>query len=130
MFSAQIIHDPESAVAKTLPQAIQKLDALMKRGNANSRWGHNISNSAKDLEEVYHHDFIRYLANPAGYTQNGNCNQQIEDMITKTIPPEGKAFIPEDLEQRYTSVKKGSNYDILVENLTLEDSSDDEKNPL
>jgi hypothetical protein len=129
MFSAQIIHDPESAVAKTLSQAIQKLDALMRCGNAAKQWGHNISHSAKDLEEVYHHDFIRYLANPAGYTQDGNTNQQIEDMITKTIPQEGKAFIPKDLKQRYTSVQKGCNYDILVENLPLEDSSDDEKNP-
>ena len=39
MFAAQIIHDPENAVAKTLEQAILKLDALNKMGNAQARWG-------------------------------------------------------------------------------------------
>jgi hypothetical protein len=128
MFTAQLIHDPESAVAKTLDQSILKLNAMMKNGNADTRWSHNITNSAKDLDEKYHHDFIRYLANPGGFTQEGNSNQQLEDMISKSLPDDAKAFIPEDLEQRYTSVQQGDNFNILVENISLNDE-EDEKNP-
>ena len=127
MFSAQLIHDPESAVAKTLDQAVLKLDALMKQGNADTKWGYNISNACKDLDEKFHHDFIRYLANPGGVTQSGNANQEIEDLIAKTLPDDAKAFIPGDLQQRYTSVQEGDNFNILVENLSI--NEDDEKHP-
>ena len=134
MFAAKLIHDPEEAVAKTLDQAILKLDALMKKGHADTKWGHNIAHSAKDLEEKYHHDFIRYLANPAGYSQQGNVHQEIENMVVKTIPDEGKAFVPEELEQRYTLTRKGGDFDILVENVHPDEDEknpicDDEKNP-
>ena len=125
MFAAKLIHDPEEAVAKTLDQAILKLDALMKKGHADTKWGHNISHAAKDLEETYQQDFIRYLANPAGYAPDGTINQDIEDMMT--IPDEGKAFIPEELEQRYTITRKGTDFDILVENVHPDE---DEKNPM
>ena len=128
MFQAQLIHDPESAVAKTLEQSILKLNALMKTGNADTKWGHNISHACKDLDEQYQHDFIRYLANPGGFTQEGDSNQQIEDIITKSIPSEGRAFIPEDLEQQYTCVKEGDNFNILVENISNYEK--DEKNPV
>ena len=128
MFSAQLIHDPEQAIAKTLDQAILKLNALMKKGHADTKWGHNISHSAQDLEEKYHHDFIRYLANPAGYTAQGSVNQDIEDMVSKTLPEEGRAFVPEELEQRYTLSRKGGEFNILVENIKPDE--DDEKNPL
>ena len=134
MFSAQLIHDPEEAVAKTLDEAILKLNALMKKGHADTQWGHNIAHSAKDLEEKYQHDFIRYLANPAGYTQQGSVNQDIEDMIVKTLPEEGKAFVPEELEQTYTISRKGADYDILVQNvqnLNIKSvDEDDEKRPI
>ena len=129
MFATQILHDPETAVAKTLEQAIMKLDAMNKMGNAQARWGHNISNSCKDLPEEYHHDFIRYLANPGGYTQTSDLNQQIEDMILKDLPQEASTQIPDDLEQTYTITKKGDEYTILVENVTYSDNDDshDEK---
>ena len=132
MFAAQIIHDPESAVAKTLEQAILKLDALNKMGNARARWGHNISNSCKDLPEEFHHDFIRYLANPGGYEQTSNLNQELEDMVLKELPPEASTTIPEELEQTYTVTKKGNEYEILVENVKpgSDDDEHDEKNPL
>ena len=126
MFTSQLIHDPEQAVAKTLDQAILKLNALMKKGHADTKWGHNISHSAKDLEEKYQHDFIRYLANPAGYTMQGSVNQDIEDMILKTLPEEGLAFVPKELEQTYTISRKGGDYDILVQNVQ---NDDDEKIP-
>jgi hypothetical protein len=129
MFSAQLLHDPEQAVAKTLEQAILKLNALMKKGHADTKWGHNITHAAQHLEEKYQHDFIRYLANPAGYTQQGDINQKIEDSILKTLPENGRAFVPEELKQRYTMSRKGADFTILVENLTLDDNSDDEKSP-
>ena len=129
MFTAQLLHDPEQAVAKTLDQAILKLNALMKKGHADTKWGHNIAHSAKDLEQKYQHDFIRYLANPAGYTQQGSVNQDIEDMILKTLPEEGRAFVPKELEQTYTISRKGNDFDILVENLKSGDE-DDEKRPI
>lgn len=131
MFSAQLIHDPESAVATNLEQSILKLNALMKAGNNDTRWEYNISNAAKDLEEQYHADFIRYLANPAGYkTENtGNINQEIEQHILKSMPEEGKATIPADLEQRYTCVKSGNDFNILVENISLNEEEHDEKHP-
>ena len=125
MFATQILHDPETAVAKTLEQAILKLDALNKMGNAQAKWGHNISNSCKDLSEEYHHDFIRYLANPGGYTQTNDLNQQIEEMILKDLPQEASTEIPEDLEQTYTITKKGDEYTILVENVTYSDNDDE-----
>jgi hypothetical protein len=129
MFATQIIHDPETAVAKTLEQAILKLDAMNKMGHAQAKWGHNISNSCKDLPEEYHHDFIRYLANPGGYTQTSDLNQQIEEMILKDLPKEASTNIPDDLEQTYTITKKGDEYTILVENVNSDndDDSHDEK---
>lgn len=130
MFAAQILHDPENAVAETLEQAIQKLDALMKQGNADARWGHNLAHSAKHLDEKFHHDFIRYLANPAGFiADGGTIGQEVEDIAEKTLPPEAKAIIPNDLEQTYTLTRKGTDYDIVVENMKKTDLEDDEKNP-
>jgi hypothetical protein len=129
MFSAQLIHDPEEAVAKTLDEAILKLNALMKKGHADTQWGHNIAHSAKDLEEKYQHDFIRYLANPAGYNAKGSVNQEIEDHVVKTIPPEGRAVVPQELMQRYTLKQNGVDFDILVENVPENEEDDDEKRP-
>ena len=126
MFAAQIIHDPEHAVATTLEHAILKLDALNKMGNAQARWGHNISNSCKDLPEEYHHDFIRYLANPGGYAQtNDDFNQSLEKLILKDLPPEASTHIPEDLQQTYTLTKKGDDYQIVVENVKDSDDNDE-----
>jgi hypothetical protein len=124
MFSTQILHDPENAIARTLEHSILKLNALIKMGNAQARWGYNISNSCKDLPEEFHHDFIRYLANPGGYTQTSNLNQEIEDLILKDLPSEASTEIPEDLEQTYTFTKKGNEYRVVVEN--VKPCSDDE----
>lgn len=129
MFTAQLLHDPEQAVATTLDQAILKLNSLMKKGHADTKWGFNIYNAAKDLKENFHHDFIRYLANPAGYSAGGSINQEIENMILKTMPDEGKAIIPDDLQQRYVFSRKGDDYDILVQNVAESDEIDDEKHP-
>ena len=138
MFAAKLRHDPEGAVAKTLDQAIEKLNALMKMGNADIKWGYNISESCKDLEEQYQHDFIRYLANPGGFTPVGNINQEIEALNLKTIPDDGKAGIPDDLVQTYTFTPCGQDFEVLVTNSTdaaqddekhPEPESDDEKNP-
>ena len=126
MFAAQIIHDPENAVAKTLEQAILKLNAMNNMGNAEARWGHNISNSCKHLPEEFHHDFIRYLANPGGYTQTSNLNEELEKLIVKDLPEEAGAAIPEDLQQTYSITKKGNEYDIIVENVKDSGSDDDE----
>jgi hypothetical protein len=130
MFAAQILHDPENAVAKTLEHAILKLNALMKQGNADGRWGRNLAHSTMHLEEKYHHDFIRYLANPAGYKAEGNIGQELEDIAAKTLPDEAKATIPSDLVQTYTLTRKGTDFDIVVENLKNTDLEDDEKNPV
>ena len=124
MFAAQIIHDPESAVAKTLEQTILKLNAMNKMGNAEARWGHNISHSCKDLPEEFHHDFVRYLANPGGYTVTGNLNEELENMILKDLPAEASTEIPEELLQTYTITKKGDQYEILVQNVS-EDTHDE-----
>ena len=129
MFAAKIIHDPENATAKTLEQAIMKLDALNRQGNAQARWGHNIAISGQDLPEEFHHDYIRYLANPGGYTQTSNLNQELEDLILKDLPAEASTSIPEDLLQTYTITKKGNDFQILVENVKPQDDDDshDEK---
>ena len=139
MFASKLRHDPVSAVATTLDQAIEKLHALMKMGNADVKWGFNISESCKDLEEKYHHDFIRYLANPAGYTQDQKFCNEIEAINLKSIPKEGTASIPEDLIQTYTFNQSGQDFDVIVTNntddaqddekKTNESESDDEKNP-
>ena len=129
MFAAQLRHDPERAVAKTLDQAIEKLDALMKMGNADVKWGYNISESCKDLEEQYHHDFIRYLANPGGFSKTDSkiCDE-IEALNLKAIPDEGKAGIPDDLLQTYTFTPSGQDFEVLVTNST-DAAQDDEKHP-
>jgi len=139
MFASQLRHDPVSAVATTLDQAIEKLHALMQMGNADIKWGFNISESCKDLEEKYHHDFIRYLANPAGYTQDQKFCNELEAINLKSIPQEGAAGIPDDLLQTYTFTKSGQDFEVLVTNntddaqddekKTNESESDDEKNP-
>jgi len=140
MFAAKLRHDPEGAVAKTFDQAIEKLDALMKMGNADTRWGYNISNAAKDLEEQYHHDFIRYLANPGGFTKaDSTLCDELEALNVKSIPDEGKAGIPDDLMQTYTFIPTGQDFEVIVTNSTdaaqddekhPEPESDDEKNPV
>ena len=139
MFAAKLRHDPAGAVAKTLDQAVEKLNALMKMGSADVKWGYNISESCKDLEEKYQHDFIRYLANPAGFSQTDSklCDE-IEALNLKEIPAEGQAGIPEDLVQTYTFTPSGQDFEVLVTNNTdaaqddekhPEPESDDEKNP-
>ena len=135
MFAAKLRTDPVSTTAKTLDQAVMKLDALMKMGNADTKWGFNISNAAKDLEEKYHHDFIRFLANPGGYKGNNEVAKELETMNAKSIPAEGQAAIPEDLLQTYSFTQNGDDFDVMVTNADEDDEKvarpdvDDEKCP-
>jgi hypothetical protein len=126
---SQLIHDPESYVAKTLDQAIQKLAKLNEYYNAVSRWGQNIYLASKDLEEKYQEDFIRYLGNPASFDP-ANTGAAIESAVAAKIPANGRNEVDPNYVQTYTLVhnKNGRDFDVLVTN-GEKPEPDDEKHP-
>ena len=113
---AQLIHDPEHYVARTLDEAIQKLARLNEVYNANQRWGDNIYLASKDLEEKYQCDFIRYLANPASFEPTDGSG--IEKMVSNELPECGQNVPDPSYVQTYTMVrnKNGRDFDVMVTN--------------
>ena len=125
-----LLHDPDRYEAKTLEQAIQKLARLNEMHNARDRWGQNIYSASKDLDEKFHHDFIRYLANPAGF-KGTPTGDKVESIEVAKIPKEGLNRIDEEYTQQYKLIpRKNGDFDVFVTNvdtkLTLEE---DEKVP-
>ena len=123
---AQLIHDPEHFVATTLDQAIQKLACLNDIHHANARWGDNIYLASKDLDAKYHHDFIRYLANPAAFEPTKDSDE-IEKIVSNELPDHGKNVVDPNYVQRYTMVrnKNGRDFSVLVTNCASEDEHDE-----
>ena len=110
-------------MAKTLDDAIGKLNRLNEIANHRDDWGRNIYLATKDLDEKYQEDFIRYLANPAGVT--GTMGAEIEKIEVANLSERHPRIDPE-LLQTYTlsSTKNNNEYTVTVTNNT---DSDDEK---
>jgi hypothetical protein len=127
---AQLIHDPERYVAKTLDQAIQKLARLNEYTRANDSWGQNIYLASKDLEEKYQSDFIRYLANPASFRPTKGSDE-IERAVSRELPKNGQNVVDPNYVQTYTLTrnKNGRDFGVLVTNGVPSEDEHDEKVP-
>ena len=74
----QLLRDPLNYKAKTLEEAINKHEELLRLSTGPKDWAFNIIESSKHLLPQYQDGFIKYLANPGGvdYTNHEviECN--------------------------------------------------------
>ena len=119
----KLSRDPLNFKAKTLEEAINKHEELLRVSSGPKDWAFNIIESAKHLLPQYQDGFIKYLANPGGVDFENS-----EVIQCTAVPPREMPTYPE-----FQVIKQQGNITYIecdsLPQPEHSESSDDEKLP-